>query len=285
MIKIKLPIGILVIILISSALNSLKLKSQSLHNNDLKFIPSARILSERFGTPEKYIREPKSDSSFATFLRNLPLKHDGSKVKYYDGDEKEKTGVYVAVVDLNIGNQNLHQCADAVIRLRAEYLYSVGKYDEIIFHFTNGFPAKYSEWMKGNRIAVNGNDVRWVKKTEPSNSYPDFWNYLEVVFTYAGTISLEKELVPVSLKNMQIGDVFIQGGSPGHAVIVVDMALNQVTGKKVFMVAQSYMPAQEIQILQNPSDERINPWYELEFGNKLLTPEWIFSKNDLKRFK
>ena len=45
------------------------------------------------------------------------------------------------------------------------------------------------------------------------------------------------------LSEMQIGDVFIRGGSPGHCVIVVDMAVHQETGEKLFMLAQSYMPA------------------------------------------
>ena len=51
---------------------------------------------------------------------------------------------------------------------------------------------------------------------------------------------------------MQIGDVLIQGGSPGHAVIVVDMAENPATGEKLYLLAQSYMPAQDIQSAGEP---------------------------------
>jgi len=43
-------------------------------------------------------------------------------------------------------------------------------------------------------------------------------------------------LESVSIKNMNIGDVFIVGGSPGHAVIVVDMAVNS-DGEKIFLLA------------------------------------------------
>jgi len=83
---------------------------------------------------------------------------------------------------------------------------------------------------------------------------------------------------------MQIGDVFIQGGSPGHCVIVVDMAHDPKTGEKIFILAQSYMPAQDIQILKNPSNAAISPWYSVDFGDVLKTPEWTFTKGDLKRF-
>lgn len=85
----------------------------------------------------------------------------------------------------------------------------------------------------------------------------------------------------VSIKNMNIGDVFIVGGSPGHAVIVVDMAVNS-DGEKIFLLAQSYMPAQQTQILINPMDEDISPWYSLKRKEKLVTPQWTFDLDMLK---
>ncbi len=242
------------------------------------------MLCKRFDPPAGYSRLGSDSASFAFWLQHLPLKPPGSKVKYYDGREKNKAGVYVAVADLPIGDRDLHQCADAVIRLRAEYLYDQNRYDEIQFHFTNGFLAEYSKWMEGYRIKVSGNEVSWAKSAEASKTPDSFWKYLETVFTYAGTLSLEKELKPVSVDEMQIGDVFIQGGSPGHAVIVVDMAESPVNGEKVFMLAQSYMPAQEIQVLQNRQNSGLSPWYELDFGPDLETPEWKFKASDLGRF-
>ena len=82
--------------------------------------------------------------------------------------------------------------------------------------------------------------------------------------------------------DIQVGDVFIQGGFPGHAVIVVDMVKNQ-EGEKRFMLAQSYMPAQELQVLKNPASDE--PWYSIpKLHEKLVTPEWNFASTDLKRF-
>ena len=48
---------------------------------------------------------------------------------------------------------------------------------------------------------------------------------------------------------IEIGDIFIRGGFPGHAVLVVDMAIHPVSGQKAVLLAQSYMPAQDIHIL------------------------------------
>ena len=246
--------------------------------------PSGTTINTRFSPFENFQRVATAGNSFQHYLQNLPLKPHNSKVKIYDGRIKENYNVYDAVVDLEIGTKDLHQCADAVMRLRAEYLYKHEQYDKIHFNFTNGFRVDYSEWMQGKRIKVDGNKTWWVLSAQPSNTYHDFWKYMEIIFTYAGTLSLSKELQPVNIENIEIGDVFIQGGSPGHAVIIVDMAVDKDSGRKVFLLAQSYMPAQELQVLKNPNDASLSPWYSTDSLEVLQTPEWTFSKSDLKRF-
>jgi hypothetical protein len=245
---------------------------------------SGRTVESRFLTPPGFVRVGAAVNSFAAYLRRLPLKPHPAKVRLFDGRFKENRGVYDAVVDLRIGARDLHQCADAVIRLRAEYLYRHRRPDTIHFNFTNGFRADYSKWAEGWRIVTRGNRTHWALSRDPSDSYADLWDYLEVVFSYAGTRSLAAELKAVGTEAMQIGDVFIQGGSPGHAVIVVDLAFDPRRGKKIFLLAQSYMPAQDIQILRNPGDPELSPWYDADVGDVLATPEWTFNKNDLKRF-
>lgn len=105
-----------------------------------------------------------------------------------------------------------------------------------------------------------------------------------MVFSYAGSLSLSKEMKPITVPELMAGDVFILGGSPGHAVIVLDVATNN-EGRKIFMLAQSYMPAQETQVLINPNDEKLSPWYSVDFGETLITPEWEFSRGQLMRFE
>ena len=248
--------------------------------------PTGSTIETRILPPPDFSRKIKTDGSFAKYLRNLPLKSHGSEVLLYDGSIKTNHNTYDAVIDMEIGNKDLHQCADAVMRLRAEYLWNHKRYKDIHFNFTNGFRVDYSKWMEGKRMVIKGNKTYWVDKTAPSNTYQDFWEYMELIFNYAGTLSLSKELIPVEIEDMKIGDVFIWGGSPGHAILVIDIAENSNTKEKVFLLAQSYMPAQETQILQNPNNSELSPWYPVsELGEELYTPEWTFNTKDLKRFK
>jgi hypothetical protein len=246
--------------------------------------PIGRTIATRFTPPKGFERLKVDEFSFAYYLRNLPLKEHGSRVLYFDGREKSNNQVYDAVVNVPIGKKDLHQCADAVMHLRARYLYEQNRKEEIQFKFTNGFTASYAKWKEGNRIIVNGDNVQWKKTTNPTDSEQIFWKYLETVFSYAGTLSLSKELKTKEITNLEIRDVFIQGGSPGHAVIVVDMVHRKLDGKKMFLLAQSYMPAQEIQILKNPANPDLSPWYEADFSQLLYTPEWTFKREDLKGF-
>jgi hypothetical protein len=241
-------------------------------------------VANRVKPPQGFKRTAASPGSFGEWLRSLPLKPGRPAVLLYNGRKKKDQNAHYAVVDMDIGKKNLQQCADAVIRLRAEYLYSKQRFDRIHFNFTSGHRADFTKWAKGFRPAVNGSSVTWTKKSNADSSYESFTRYLETVFIYAGTASLEKELKNIDVPDMQIGDVFIHGGFPGHAAIVVDMA-RDTRGRKVFLLAQSYMPAQDIHILKNPRDAVLSPWYDLDFGEKLITPEWDFSRSELKRFK
>ena len=274
---------ILVILFTGSCQNS---NEQSRKNHKITIInPEGTTIKERYNPPEGYVRKNHIAGSFEEYLRNLPLKPHGTSAGYYDGKLKPAEGIYDGVVNLDLSNKNLQQCADAVIRLRAEYLHSQGKFENIHFCFTNGFNAEYLKWKDGYRTLVRGNNVSWIKKAEPSDSYQIFRKYLETVFMYAGTLSLSKELRSIKYNELRTGDVFIQGGSPGHAVIVVDVAAKLDNGNKVFLLAQSYMPAQDIQILINPANPSISPWYELRAEESIIiTPQWTFKQNDLKRF-
>jgi Domain of unknown function (4846) len=234
----------------------------------------------RFIPADGFERRPADERSFATYLRNLPLKPVGTQVRYFDGAIKDDDDVYEAVVDMEITNKDLQQCADAVMRLRGEYFYSIEAYDQISFTLTNGFKVDYTEWAKGNRVIVNGNKTVWRKTAEASNTHKVFRNYMDFIFTYAGTLSLSQCLHAKDMKDIASGDVFILGGSPGHAVIVVDVAENKA-GEKIFLLAQSYMPAQETQILKNNNDPSLSPWYSANLGGTLNTPQWTFDTRQL----
>ncbi len=226
----------------------------------------ASSISRRISPPEGFERGPEASGGFGSWLRGLPLRDGRPPVRLFDGRLKGRQDAHAAVVNLDVGRKDLQQCADAVMRLRAEYLYSRGKEAAIKFNMSDGKPLVFSAWAKGD------------------NSYARLRAYLERVFNYAGSHSLSRELKRVtSPSEIEIGDVFIKGGFPGHAVIVVDAA-RRGDGRKVFLLAQSYMPAQEVHLLKNPADPALSPWYSADFTGELETPEWTFTADQLKRF-
>ena len=245
---------------------------------------SQRNIERAIPPPDGFERVPVPTDSFANWLRHLPLKPSGTPVLLYNGSKKANQEAHHAVLDIDTGSRDLQQCADAVIRLRAEYLYSTGDFGAIHFRFTSGDEAKFNQWADGYRPVVVGNWVRWIKRAPADWSYASFRHYLDVVFSYAGTLSLSKELSPQKVDDISIGDVFIHRGSPGHAAIVVDLAVTKAGGKKVFLLAQGYMPAQDIHILRNPASTQLSPWYGADFGETLETPEWTFAKSELMQF-
>ncbi|MEO1516453.1 MAG: DUF4846 domain-containing protein [Bacteroidota bacterium] len=223
--------------------------------------------------------------SFAHWLRHLPLKAAGSKVLLHDGTAKFRQDVHHRIVDIDRGRRDLQQCADAVMRLKAEYHYSQNSYADIHFNYTSGDRVSFDDWRKGRKPWIDGNRVRFREAGgAEDNSYANFKKYLISIFSYAGTASLEKELQAVSIDQLQAGDVFIQGGFPGHAVLVMDVA-EGAAGQTYFLLAQSYMPAQDIHILKNPTNASLSPWYAVEeLDGVLQSPEWTFETRNLKRF-
>jgi len=224
-----------------------------------------KTIETRFGEPSDFIRTKVEANSFGDFLRNLELKPEGAQAKYFNGNLKPNHNIYVSVVDLPISPKDIQINSDAILRLRAEYLFVHKQYDKIVFNIKN---EKYS----------------FVDFCHGDYSLSNFYDYLDMVMEKISNADFCKELEPINLNDLQVGDVFIQKNLPnGHAVIVVDVVQDEF-GQKLFLLAQSFTPAQEIQVISNPSRDDISPWYELKPG-QLLTPEWRFMTSDLMRFK
>lgn len=215
---------------------------------------------EQIPLPKGFERVEISSNSFASYLRKLPLKKDRT-VYLYNGHTKANQDAQFAVIDLSLGTKDLQQCADVVMRLRAEYYYMHQQFDKITFKDNANRSYQFA-----------GGDRK------------QFDKYLEKVFSYCGTLSLEHSLVRrFRMDKMEIGDVFIKGGSPGHAMIVVDMAIN-AQGKKLYLLAQGYMPAQQIHVVNNPENGQISPWYIIDNERDINTPEWSFKPSQLKHW-
>lgn len=258
-------------------------KDTSMDETKSIIIADGNTLEARFSVPEGYERVKAEEDSLASFLREYKLEEDGSPVLLYDGTEKGNQSAHAAVFSLPIESYDLQQCADSVMRVYAEYYWQTEQQDKIAFHFTNGFLCEYTRWREGYRVKVNGNDVSWSKEAAYDDTYESFTQYMKTVFTYAGTLSMESmETETISLAEMTVGDVIIKGGSPGHVVMVVDVCEN-ADGKKAYLLAQGYMPAQEFHVINNPKHGE-DPWYyEEEMTFPLRTAEYTFSEERMIR--
>ena len=253
-----------------------------------------------------YVRPYNTD--YAQWLLNRKLFPFDHKVRYYNGEEKQNSNgrnniISVGVLKYDLVGTfsknkerpaDLQQCADACIRLWAEYLWEHKMYDKN----APGFVFSYKKWAEGYRVHFDKNwKASWSKDAGVDYSYTTFRKYLSLVFTYCGTATLAKEMMPVKSTDIQPGDILIWGGSPGHAVTVMDVLRNKQTGKLKVMFSQSYMPAQEIEILANNEDNYrwtekytkgmwFSPWFEIdeEKSPVINTPQWTFDLSDGAKF-
>ena len=219
-------------------------------------------------TPLGYKRVEVHDGSFASFLRGLPLRPAGTKVMLYGGKEKARLqGLSYAVIDMDILS-NSEQCADACMRLWAEYLFKKGEFSKIKFKNVNG-----------ETLAFKG------------RTRMEFESFMKRVFETANTYSMEKYMRPVKASDVQIGDVLVYVARPGrklgHAVIVVDMAENMF-GNKVFLVAESNTPARDKHVMRNFLNPAYSPWFIL--NQKAAKDDYVmllpfrFYGNNIRRF-
>lgn len=250
-----------------------------------RYDPATSIL-QQIPVPTGYQRVELADNSFGHWLRQFSLHPKGTAVLLYNGMTKPYQAGAHRVLNIDIGKRDLQQCADAVMRLRAEYLYQQKNYEAIHFNYTSGHTIRFSDWSKGKRPRVSGSKVTFSAPNGTTDtSYPQFKRYLTNVYSYAGTASLSKELQKKAIASIEPGDVFIQGGFPGHAILVMDVVQHPTTGERLFLLAQSYMPAQSIHLLNNPNSGDLSPWYSNNLTSLLETPEWTFKKQDLCSFE
>ena len=251
----------------------------------------ANTLQERITPPNGAQRIPVTPESYGHWLRNLPLKPEGAPVLLYSGKRKSSQNLHTAVIDIDVGNADLQQCADAIIRFRAEYLFSRHPQPNIEFRYTTGDRISFKKWADGWRpkvieYRVSGKRkwrVDWQQTQRPKGDYPTFRAYLDNIFMYAGTASLATQNPKRAITDVQIGDFYLQGGHPGHAVLIVDLAEHPTEGK-LALLAQSYMPAQSPHILRNLNEPRLSPWFRVKTSGKIRTPEWTFFADEIYHF-
>lgn len=246
--------------------------------------PDGMTQETRLLPSEGYARIPAAEDSFLAFMRNMPVYPDGSLIYLYNG-ETTSNSYASAVYDMDVGNADLQQCADSIIRVYTEYFWKTNQTERIAFHTTSGFLFDYHSWRDGKRALVLFDWVQWVPIQGKDTSYQQLLNYLKTVMRYAGTLSLEKESQTILLSEAKTGDFFCCGGSPGHVILIVDEAVN-AEGERCFLLAQGMMPAQSFHILAGPYEHPDDPWYTEEDLSKanLNLGGFSFTAEHLRRW-
>ncbi|WP_299246630.1 DUF4846 domain-containing protein [uncultured Aquimarina sp.] len=245
---------------------------------------SGDAISTRVTLPEGYRRTVYPEGSFQEYLRHYQLKKHGSPIINYDNTRYFAQHWHDAILEIPVPANGLQQCADALMRMRAEYLWDQNRKDKIGFNFTSGHYCSWKKYAEGYRPKIKGNKVTFHKTASPNASKSNFYKYLNLIYTYAGTLSLHTELPKVKVKDLTIGDMLVKPGSPGHIEIIVDEIVND-QGDKMFLLAQGNTPAQNVCLLKNFEDTSISPWYRFKENTSVYTPSYYFEEALFIRFK
>ena len=244
----------------------------------------ANTLDRRFAPPPGFVRDDLPDEGFGGFLRTLPLADEGTPVKSFAGETilgpDHRNLAAVAAID--IGGRDLQQCADSIVRLHAEWLFSVGKRDHS-YRSASGVTLPFARYLKGERIVLVGKQIEWQKKSSPrSPSHSALRSYLDGVFAWANTGSLARQAKKIARDELRPGDFFVIPGGPGHAVLILDVARAD-DGRVALLLGQGFMPAQNFHVLRPDAS---GPWFIVDPGEEsgVDTPFWqIFPWSSLRR--
>lgn len=237
-------------------------------------------VESRFPPPPGFRRVPAAPGSFAAWLRGLPLLPAGTPLLTHDG---RRSGLpALAVADLDVGRRDLQQCADSVIRLRAEWLWAAGRGREAVFHATSGDPLPFARWARGERPRVVRDRIAWAGGAPAASDHAAYRAWLDAVFTWAGTISLRLDSRPAAGAPLP-GDFLVQPGSPGHAVIVLDVA-EGAGGARRLLLGEGYTPAQGFHVL--PAADG-SAWFTPGPDGGVEIPTWgaPFAASTRRRFE
>lgn len=201
--------------------------------------------------PDGYTRVEAD--GWGEWLRGLPVLPEGSEVHLVNGQVKPNQHSHYRVIALDV--LPFQECADSILRLRAEYLVSHGR----TFQFSG------LSFSRGTRAA--------------------FDRFLNRVFVTKSTANMAGEMQAPKEAGIRPGDVLVHVGHPGHAVLVLDV-VEKGSRRPVrqILLANGFMPAQQFHILLNPKG---GVWFdEQDLATSLKIPlaGIKFTRADLRRF-
>lgn len=249
--------------------------------------PATRPLDLVLPTPDGWSRIGAEAGTLTMWLRHLPVRSDRSTVQTWDG--RAIRAPAVAVIAMDIGSRDLQQCADTAIRLLSEHRWAAGTADDLSWTFTSGDRTSWADWRGGERFVISGATVERRQGAARPDTHASFRSWLDLVFTYAGTHSLAREGRAIE-GDLMPGDVFVSPGSPGHAVVILDVAVH-ADGRRAALLGQGFMPAQDLHVLdgRGVSTSVIDgAWFVLPAApdEMIDTPSWApFARRDTRRLR
>jgi hypothetical protein len=233
----------------------------------------AGTVASRFAPPDGMERVRAEAGSFGRWLRGLPLRPKGPVVDYRGRVVlAEDDPRIAAVAALDEGTADLQQCADSIMRLHAEWLWSTGS-RTMSYRAASKAPMPFERWLAGERPSAEGSALVWkpAASRADENDHGAFRKYLDAVFTWANTGALARDAAKIGLDDVRPGDFFVLAGSPGHAVLILDVASND-RGERALLLGQGYMPAQSFHVLR-PAPDAV--WFRIDpAAGGVQTPFW-----------
>lgn len=223
-------------------------------------------IAEAYPPPSGYTL--RSPGSFGTWLENRRLAPPSDPIRTFDGRIVSHPG---RVVRLPLVKGDLQQCADSAIRLRAEWLRANDL--PVVFHATSGDPIPWHRYARGERARAVGNRLSW------SNDGSGTWeSWLRAVMMWAGTASLVASDT-VADTQPDAGDIIVQGGFPGHAVVILRVATRG--DDTLLLLGEGYMPAQDFHVEHGP----VGGWWRWETETGLPNYHYPLRREHLRRWK
>ncbi len=227
----------------------------------------AETIEQAFAPPVSAERVPAD--GFGAWLRTLPLSDRATPVRTHDGQVVPHPA---RVVALPLVPGDLQQCADSALRLRAEWQRSQGGSPS--FRATSGDPLPWARFAAGEQPYAKNNRILW-RRVDPATQTWEGW--LSAVFVWAGTRSLYAyETRPAATPRP--GDVLVEAGSPGHAVVVLDVAKRG--DETLLLIGEGFMPAMDFHVELGP-EAGWWPWT----ARGLALPHWPLGPETLRRWR
>ena len=165
-----------------------------------------------------------------------------------------------AVVDLPMLS-NAEQCADACMRLKAEYLYQTGQYKRLNFKTSTASPCATAVGHREKPFTAISADsmVLPVPSHSAARCSPVHWQISNPV---------------TSLSTPEMADC-----------LVMPSSLSNKNGKKAFLLVEGNTPARDIHLIRNLENPFRSPWFISDGSEKrfllCITP---FKATDLRHY-